>query len=834
MAVTIITKQSTHAENLDNGITGVIAWSNPERALLSDNNYANVDFGDSTSGITQYLYVHDFEFDLPDTAVINGVIASVERKGVGVTEDYYVGLAYTSTDLIVTSPGKQKGDTWPDTDIVAQYGNSTDTWNHTWLPSEVNDTSFGLALSAEGAVAQNDAALVDNVEMTIYWHQEITPEISGGGGCSGTADIYMPTAGAKAKVQVSGTAQVDCRYLIGLTSGGAFAYGSSIAHDFIQPVGGSTASGLISSPLTYNPTPSNGLAASGEAVDNIIDAFVMDGGAKVYGSSIAHDFIQPVGGSTASLSSVSEWTYNPTPSGGLVGIGVGFVDPVYMEGGSTASGTAVVEATYDVESGGTIECNGRASVGIEVPVEGGSVAGGAAEWWATFIPAIDSVGVTGHGYAFIDPYLPTGGMAIPASPGESADIIPYWYPVETANAITSGEAVDTMVFDPALGQYQWTFFLSGGELTVPQYHGLTAWAYCWLHPETNEFGWDIRFDDFTANVIRLRGPADFGVNGDLILKIEQVTGVTSPNIGSFTITELQKADLLAGLWYIWIMTSDDEQLRGQVTESQTGISISGSHVISHWFTSEGGSTASGSSDVSVEYTHVPSKGSIVGSSAFIGIASSIGGGISVDGSVVGLCVYNPSTSGGTIVTGNARETVNYAINTSGGTIVDGIGVIGIAPAIGGGTFAYGSHVRSYTAGPSMIGGAAISPLHRQAFIDYYIAYGSIRVGGKGKREYIRYIPPSRHLGYCRAMGSENICTTITYEKELITPTNAVSPELEEGRFRIQHAAGWCDVEERCEEGVLPKVIQKRQKGLVPDKLRSDTPRNRSIATIDAI
>jgi len=186
------------------------------------------------------------------------------------------------------------------------------------------------------------------------------------------------------------------------------------------------------------------------------------------------------------------------------------------------------------------------------------------------------------------------------------------------------------------------------------------------------------------------------------------------------------------------------------------------------------------------------------------------------------------------LSGEASRKTYYALTASGGSLVDGSGIIAIAPSIGGGSLVSGDHVRSYIAGPSMRGGAAVEPLHRQTFIDYYIAYGSVRVGGRGKRENIRYFPPSLHLGYCRAMGSENICTAITYEKELLPPTNETSPELDDDRYRMQHAAAWCDVEQRCEEGVLPKVIQRRQKGYVPDKLRNDTPRDRGIATIDAV
>ena len=90
---------------------------------------------------------------------------------------------------------------------------------------------------------------------------------------------------------------------------------------------------------------------------------------------------------------------------------------------------------------------------------------------------------------------------------------------------------------------------------------------------TDNLFWDISFSGLlgSVNAAHFHGPAAAGTNAGILLNIGQISGLTSPMTGSATITDLQEAQILAGLWYVNIHTSSfgDGELRGQVPEPGT-------------------------------------------------------------------------------------------------------------------------------------------------------------------------------------------------------------------------------------------------------------------------
>jgi hypothetical protein len=213
------------------------------------------------------------------------------------------------------------------------------------------------------------------------------------------------------------------------------------------------------------------------------------------------------------------------------------------------------------------------------------------------------------------------------------------------------------------------------------------------------------------------------------------------------------------------------------------------------------------------------------------------GGVHISGQSYRSKITWVPVTGGAVGIGGSSTAVIYvpAPLEIGGAALGGVkGSYSIEPAHSGGAEVNGSHDYAFFAWPRPTGNAQVSPKHKQTFIDYYIMTVRVKVGTKKARSEILKFYETHHLGYCRAMASENICTIVSYPKELIPPTNNVSVPLPDERFRIQHEPGWCEVEEKCKEGVLPKVIQRRQDPHLPPKIQRVTPRDRRIATLDAL
>jgi hypothetical protein len=94
----------------------------------------------------------------------------------------------------------------------------------------------------------------------------------------------------------------------------------------------------------------------------------------------------------------------------------------------------------------------------------------------------------------------------------------------------------------------------------------TGTASMTLDTETNLFNWNVSWSGLTgtATAAHFHGPAAPGVNGGVQLGI----GVDdNPAVGSATISDTQKADLVAGLWYVNVHsnTSPGGEIRGQVS-----------------------------------------------------------------------------------------------------------------------------------------------------------------------------------------------------------------------------------------------------------------------------
>ncbi len=139
---------------------GTAAWTAPGNAAVSDDVYATVAPGGSP---TQYLAASSFGFAIPVGAVIDGIVADIERRATGTITDSSVRIIKGGT---VTGTEHALGGAWPAMDAVATYGSNSDLWGETWTPADINAAGFGVALSVDDNV---DAAGVDAMSITVFY-----------------------------------------------------------------------------------------------------------------------------------------------------------------------------------------------------------------------------------------------------------------------------------------------------------------------------------------------------------------------------------------------------------------------------------------------------------------------------------------------------------------------------------------------------------------------------------------------------------------------------------------------------------------------------------------
>jgi hypothetical protein len=143
-------------------------WSNPGNIATSNNQYATVSDLGSGENYSDYLVATGFNFNIPASYFIKGVLVEVEESDPNVrTADYSVRLVRSG--VIQDEERNLKAD-FPASDAYQSYGGSSDTWDQYLAAFDINNPSFGVAIS----VQKNDDAdandtRIDHILITVFY-----------------------------------------------------------------------------------------------------------------------------------------------------------------------------------------------------------------------------------------------------------------------------------------------------------------------------------------------------------------------------------------------------------------------------------------------------------------------------------------------------------------------------------------------------------------------------------------------------------------------------------------------------------------------------------------
>lgn len=149
---------------LNNSNIGSVAWVNPERARLNDNQWAYTSLVTPSGKLTSNtLACLGFGLNIPQTATIKGVKVNIKRgydPTKGSASDALVRLFLGAT---ITSD--DRAGSMPYNNGEGVYGGSNDLWGKTWTPAQINNGAFGLAFVTTG----NTFVGVDGIIMSVYY-----------------------------------------------------------------------------------------------------------------------------------------------------------------------------------------------------------------------------------------------------------------------------------------------------------------------------------------------------------------------------------------------------------------------------------------------------------------------------------------------------------------------------------------------------------------------------------------------------------------------------------------------------------------------------------------
>jgi len=146
------------AESIDNDNTPEFVA--PYEALTQNDIYAEIYIPPSLK--TDWLRITDFNFNLPDNSIIEGIEVQIDDYGFVYTLYCYLVLNGNSiginkeTYIMIPST---------DTDTYRTYGSSTDIWNTELTKFDIENSTFGFQICYNSGYF----ALVDHIQIKIYY-----------------------------------------------------------------------------------------------------------------------------------------------------------------------------------------------------------------------------------------------------------------------------------------------------------------------------------------------------------------------------------------------------------------------------------------------------------------------------------------------------------------------------------------------------------------------------------------------------------------------------------------------------------------------------------------
>jgi hypothetical protein len=162
------------ATTSDDNSVGTITWTTTGNIVSSDNNYATASLNDNI--ISHYLKATNFVFTIPSGSTINGITVDIEKKAGTASRirDYRVRIIKGG---LIGATDKSNSNWWGNTDTYTTYGSSSDLWGESWTYSDINNSNFGVAISAyKNSTAGNAiVASIDHIRITISYTANIIP-----------------------------------------------------------------------------------------------------------------------------------------------------------------------------------------------------------------------------------------------------------------------------------------------------------------------------------------------------------------------------------------------------------------------------------------------------------------------------------------------------------------------------------------------------------------------------------------------------------------------------------------------------------------------------------
>lgn len=340
-----------------------------------------------------------------------------------------------------------------------------------------------------------------------------------------------------------------------------------------------------------------------------------------------------------------------------------------------------------------------------------------------------------------------------------------------------------------------------GEFVVPPKEETNSGSFQ-FSKNSNIISWEIQYNGLESELtsILLRGPAEEGEIGPTVIDLSSISGLMMPNIGSFVIPNSLISSASEDQYYVELYANNEAILRHQIILNGSGIVCGGIAEAPADITSFGGVQCSGSCINNSVRRVLGTGGAECGGVSFISRRQNRrgSGGVTI-GSATAINVnYSPSTAGGASLNGGSSSFV--FIYMSGGVTCGSSATVLPLKYISGS------------------GGVTISGnIQQQNFYLSKTISGGVIISGRSNVYRLSELVQVT-LNISRVLSSdneakENELNLIQLPNKLIQVKDEDTPLSERSDLNY-----WCEPEIRCEEGIVPKVVKKRQTTMPANKI----------------
>lgn len=144
---------------------GTPTWSDPANAAAEDGSSATVIVGAGVS--SQYLMATNFGFTIPAGATIDGITVEIKKAEGDTGDDLTDSRVRIVKGGAIGTEDKSDVTEWPTTLAYTTYGGAADLWGETWTYSDINDSGFGVVISAVSTPAADGS--IDHIRITVTY-----------------------------------------------------------------------------------------------------------------------------------------------------------------------------------------------------------------------------------------------------------------------------------------------------------------------------------------------------------------------------------------------------------------------------------------------------------------------------------------------------------------------------------------------------------------------------------------------------------------------------------------------------------------------------------------